>query len=84
MRTAPRPSVWTDADYRKAPWITPRAVARDGVLALWEIRGRPTVPRAFATLKGIRILGQKTFIWPDTPKAKPLMVGYGIIPPTGR
>jgi hypothetical protein len=84
MRTAPRPSVWTDADYRKAPWITPQAVARDGVLVLWQIRGSPSVPRAFDTLKGIRILGQKTFTWPDTPKAKPLMVGYGIVPPAGR
>src|SRR5205814_941922 len=26
MRSNPRPSVWIDADYRKAPWITPDAV----------------------------------------------------------
>jgi 4-amino-4-deoxy-L-arabinose transferase-like glycosyltransferase len=84
MRSNPRPSVWIDADYRKAPWITPDAVAQEGALVLWRIRSGQGMPRAFTALKGIRILGQKSFVWPDTPKAAPLQIGYAILPPVVR
>ena len=84
MRSAPRPSVWINADYAKAPWITPQAVARDGVLVLWRVRPGQAVPPALAALKGIRILGQKSFTWPDTPGAEPLKIGYAVLPPATR
>jgi 4-amino-4-deoxy-L-arabinose transferase-like glycosyltransferase len=84
MRANPRPSVWIDTDYRKAPWITPDAVARDGALVIWRVRSGQGIPRAFAGVKGMQILGQKSFVWPDTPKAPPLQVGYGIVSPTTR
>jgi len=84
MRSVPRPSVWIDADYRKAPWITPEAIARDGVLLFWRVRPGQSQPKAFMAIKGIRILGEKSFVWPETPRAAPLMIGYAIVPPAGR
>jgi len=84
MRSNPRPQVWIDGDYRKAPWITPEAVAHEGALVLWRIRSRQGIPRTLAAFKGIRILGQKSFVWPDTPKAAPLQIGYAIVPPASR
>ena len=84
MRSVPRPSVWIDADYRKAPWITPDAVTHDGALVLWRIRPDRPTPSAFTALKGIRILGQKSFSWPATPGASPLHIGYAILPPAQR
>ena len=84
MRSLPRPSVWTDADYRKAPWITPDMVMHDGALVLWRIRPGQTEPGAFTALKGLRVLGRKTFVWPDTPNALPLEIGYGILLPIHR
>jgi hypothetical protein len=84
MRANPRPSVWIDADYRKAPWITPDAVARDGALVIWRIRPGRGIPRAITGVKGMRILGQKSFVWPATAKAAPLQLGYGIVFPASR
>ncbi|HEX3429954.1 MAG TPA: glycosyltransferase family 39 protein [Rhizomicrobium sp.] len=84
MRSVPRPSVWIDANYRKAPWITPEAVKRDGALLLWRVHPNESVPNAFTCLKGIQILGQKSFVWPETPKAAPLIIGYAILLPAGR
>jgi 4-amino-4-deoxy-L-arabinose transferase-like glycosyltransferase len=81
MRTVPRPSVWIDADFRKAPWITPDLVRRDGALLLWRVRPRASRPSG---LKGFRVLGRKTFVWPDMPKAAPLEIGYAILPPSNR
>jgi 4-amino-4-deoxy-L-arabinose transferase-like glycosyltransferase len=84
MRSVPRPSVWIDADSRKAPWITPDKVMRNGALVLWRVRPGHSMPSAFTALKGIRILGQKSFAWPDTPRAAPLQIGYAILPPAER
>lgn len=84
MRSVPRPSVWIDADFRKAPWITPALAASDGALVLWRIRPGQTEPKAFSALKGLRILGRKTFGWPETPHALPLVIGYAVLPPATR
>jgi hypothetical protein len=84
MRSVPRPSVWTDADYAKAPWITLQAVTRDGALVLWRIRPGQALPPVRATLKDVRILGQRSFMWPDNPGTEPLAIGYAILPPAGR
>lgn len=84
MRLSPRPSVWIDADSRKSPWITPGMVRHDGALVLWRIRPGQSAPTVLINLKGLRVTGRWTFVWPDTPKAAPLEIGYGILPPTQR
>jgi 4-amino-4-deoxy-L-arabinose transferase-like glycosyltransferase len=84
MRSLPRPSVWIDADYHKAPWITTDLVMLDGALVLWRIQPGRTEPKGVTALKGLRIIGQKTFVWPDAPKAIPLEIGYAILPPARR
>jgi hypothetical protein len=84
MRSVPRPSVWIDADYRKAPWINPDMVKHYGALALWRIRPGQNEPSAFAALKGTTKPGRKSFVWPDVPKAAPLEIGYAILPPVRR
>lgn len=84
MRSAPRPSVWIDADSRKAPWITPDLVKRDGALLIWRMRPGQPGRGAFTDLKGLKPLGRKSFVWPDTPKSTPLVIGYAILLPTRR
>lgn len=83
MRADPRPSVWIDASYAKAPWITTQAVARDGALIVWRVKDGPQPPAAYQHLPGLEILGVKSFAWPRTPKALPLRIGYGIVMPEG-
>jgi 4-amino-4-deoxy-L-arabinose transferase-like glycosyltransferase len=79
MDAQPRPSVWIDGSFAKSPWITPDRVAQDGALVLWRIHGdtKPPAP-------GLCVMGVKAFAWPFTPRAKPLLIGYGIVPPRGR
>ncbi|HLY06656.1 MAG TPA: glycosyltransferase family 39 protein [Rhizomicrobium sp.] len=84
MRAAPRPSVWTDADSRKAPWVTPDEVRHYGALVLWRIRPGSTEPTVLTGLRGVKILGRESFAWPDTPGSLPLEIGYGILPPSNR
>lgn len=84
MRSTPRPSVWIDADSRKAPWITSDLVKRDGALVLWRIQPGRSGPAAVADLKGVKVLGRKDFSWPDTPQSPQLEIGYGILPPAKR
>ena len=59
-------------------------LTHDGALVLWRIRSGQGIQRTFTTIKGLRILGQKSFVWPDTPKAAPLQIGYAIVPPAAR
>jgi 4-amino-4-deoxy-L-arabinose transferase-like glycosyltransferase len=81
MGAHPRPSVWIDASSVKSPWITPERVAREGALVLWRVRTNDAPPPALASLKRLRIEGVKSFAWPNTPKAQPLRIGYGMILP---
>jgi hypothetical protein len=81
MGTEPRPSVWIDASYVKAPWITPEKVAQEGVLVLWRLRSQELPPPELASLHGLTISGVKSFNWPRTPDAQPLRIGYGIVLP---
>ncbi|HEY6578420.1 MAG TPA: glycosyltransferase family 39 protein [Rhizomicrobium sp.] len=80
MGVNPRPSVWIDASFVKSPWITPKAVARQGALVLWRTRTKDEPPPEFAALK-FSAEGVKSFAWPRTPKAPPLRIGYGIVQP---
>lgn len=81
MNVRPRPSVWIDASFVKSPWITPQRVAREGALVLWRVRDGSGAPQELARLPGLRTLGVRAFAWPATPKAPPLRIGYGVIPP---
>ncbi|HEY1614984.1 MAG TPA: glycosyltransferase family 39 protein [Rhizomicrobium sp.] len=81
MRLEPRASVWIDASGAKAPWVTPDAVRRDGVLVLWRAGADDAPPPTLSGLPGLKTMGTKTFSWPKTPGAAPLRIGYGIVPP---
>ncbi len=83
MGVAPRPSVWIDASFAKSPWVTPESLKRDGALVLWRITASKAPPPALAALQPLKIMGVESFGWPSTPKAQPLRIGYGILPPTG-
>jgi len=82
MRDPLRPSVYTDGALREAPWITPERLARDGALVLW--RGDRPIPPRLLALRGLKVIGSKSFTWPKVPSAKPLVIGWGIIPVQGQ
>jgi 4-amino-4-deoxy-L-arabinose transferase-like glycosyltransferase len=79
MDARPRPSVWIDASFVKSPWITPNRVARQGALVLWRVQKNDSPPVSLGRLPGLKVLGTKSFVWPSTPGAQPLRIGYGII-----
>ncbi|MGH6889767.1 MAG: glycosyltransferase family 39 protein [Rhizomicrobium sp.] len=81
METRPRPSVFIDASFEKSPWITPQRLARQGALVLWRVRDGNAPPAALARLAGLHSLGVKSFVWPATPNAPPLRIGYAFVPP---
>ena len=75
-----RPSIYPDLQPSLALWITPERVAREGMLVLWEDRGRGMPPAMRAHAKG-RAHGEETFAWSVSPKATHLKIAYFIIPP---
>jgi len=81
LRAPGRPSIFIDCDPRHAPWITPARLSREGALVVWQTRTNDSPPATF-NLPGMRIMGVKTFAWPREPRAKPLRLGWGIIPPS--
>ncbi|HUO93388.1 MAG TPA: glycosyltransferase family 39 protein [Rhizomicrobium sp.] len=82
MRAPGRPSIFIDCNPRHAPWITPQRLSREGALVVWQTHANDSPPATF-NLPGLRIMGVKTFAWPREPRAKPLRLGWGIIPPSG-
>lgn len=80
MRMTPRPSVFINASFRKSPWITKARLKHEGALIVWRIR-KATSPPSDLDLKGLHVMGQKTFAWPREPSTPPLKVGWGILPP---
>jgi 4-amino-4-deoxy-L-arabinose transferase-like glycosyltransferase len=78
MRDPLRPSVFTDGNMQEGPWITPGRLAREGALVLW--RGEKPVPPHLLALQGLKVIGSETFVWPGNTKAKPLVIGWGIVP----
>jgi len=81
MDSKPRPSVWIDANFNKAPWITPARLAREGALVLWRVHKGDGPPSSLAQIPGLKIVGVKSFDWPSAPRAEPLRIGYGIVAP---
>ncbi|MGD0190180.1 MAG: glycosyltransferase family 39 protein [Rhizomicrobium sp.] len=78
MRLSWRPSVLTDGDVRESPWITAERLAQQGALVVWR---DGSFPRRLLAIKGLRMVGKTVFTWPDVPKAKPLVIRWGIVPP---
>jgi hypothetical protein len=81
MRSNPRPSVFIDGDFRKAPWITPARLACEGALAVWQIDNRSAPFSRLAALPGFRAMGQMSFAWPHLRNVPDLKIGWGTIPP---
>lgn len=79
VRSAERPSVFTDGDIRKAPWITSDRLAKEGALVLWP--GDQGAPPYLLRLQGMKPMGLMTFAWPEISRAKPLVIGWGVILP---
>ncbi|HEY5046725.1 MAG TPA: glycosyltransferase family 39 protein [Rhizomicrobium sp.] len=79
MADPSRPSVFTDGNWQEAPWITSARLATDGALVIW--RGNRSAPPPLLALKSFKAVGFKTFAWPGIPKAAPLEIGWGIVPP---
>jgi 4-amino-4-deoxy-L-arabinose transferase-like glycosyltransferase len=82
MRDPARPSVFTDGSMSEAPWITPQRLERQGALVVWQA-DRP-IPAALRRLPNLKLIGTKTFAWPDEPRLPPLKIGWGIVAPGGR
>lgn len=80
MRLEPRASVFIDGNLRRAPWITPRRLACEGALVVWQTGASDSPPETLA-LPGLKIMGVKSFAWPRAPKARPLRIGWGIRAP---
>ncbi len=77
-----RPSIYTEADRMRSPWITPERLAREGALVVWQEKsdGAPP-PQQLAGLIGAAARRTATFAWPYMPDHSPLRIGYAIVPP---
>jgi 4-amino-4-deoxy-L-arabinose transferase-like glycosyltransferase len=81
MRCDPRPSVFIDATYQHAPWISPERLRRQGALVVWQISKKTPTPPAELMLPGIRLMGAMDFPWPYSNKVEPLHIGWAIVQP---
>ena len=81
MRAASRPSVFIDANYRHAPWITLERLSREGALVVWQVSKKTPLPPENLMLPGIQVMGTMDIEWPYSNKVEPLHLGWGIVPP---
>jgi 4-amino-4-deoxy-L-arabinose transferase-like glycosyltransferase len=81
MRTSPRPSVFIDANYRHAPWISPERLRQEGALVVWQVSTKAPLPPENLMLSGIQVMGTTEFAWPYSNKVEPLHIGWGIVRP---
>jgi len=81
MRSTPRPSVFIDANYQYAPWISPEKLDRSGALVVWQVTKRARVPPANLMLPRIEMMGTMNFAWPYSNKIEPLQIGWAIVRP---
>ena len=73
------PSVFIDADERKAPWVSREGIAREGALVLWKTGSEPA-PGLSALAAGRRAR-QETFLWSGSDTARPIRITWTIVPP---
>jgi hypothetical protein len=76
------PSIFTNASFDAAPWITPERLKREGMLLVWQA-GDPAagVPLDYLPLTGTQPAHIEPFQWPLFTDAPPLLIGYAIVPP---
>ena len=80
---ADQPSILTDGDMRRSPWITPERLQRQGALVVWEQVSRGKPPGLDALIAG-RTVHEARVPWPRARAAPDLVVYYAIIPPAAR
>lgn len=72
--------VFTGADYRRSPWITPQDIQREGVLVVWEDRGRAE-PWELMRFTGKLEPRYETFALRHPGKVRDVRVAYIIVKP---
>ena len=77
-----RPSVLIDGSFAKSPWLSPRAAAMAGVLAVWPTGAAPTWELA-ALIDG-RPVRHAAFAWTDSVSARAIELSWVIVPPERR
>ena len=86
------PSLFTNAESARSPWITEERLAREGALVVWQERpprGRRQPPRSrdrapgnqLNQLIGNQPRGIERFAIPGAPGVAPIEVHYAIVPP---
>jgi len=77
----PAASIFTHADRRLSPWITPERVAEQGALVVWRETGGGVPERmAWLAQQGVH-QGELAFPFPGQPDLAPVRVGYVLVPP---
>jgi 4-amino-4-deoxy-L-arabinose transferase-like glycosyltransferase len=81
LTASDRPSIYTDGDRVRSPWIMPERLAAEGALVVWQQRDDRPMPGQLAALIGSAPRREEAFPWPDSPTRPPLRIGYAILPP---
>jgi 4-amino-4-deoxy-L-arabinose transferase-like glycosyltransferase len=78
LELSPRASVFYRLDPRLSPWITSGRALREGMLVVWPGREPP----AYAVpLLEAHVAGVEQFAWSPAAAAKPIEIGYAVVPP---
>jgi len=78
-----RPSVWIDADFQLAPWVTKERLKSEGALLLWlsdDVDEHRLLERAIQ-FGPINIEEPKYFDWPGSHKNKTIKINWAYISP---
>ena len=73
------PSILNVGGPAVSPWITPERVEKEGMLIVWEARGR-RIPQPLQQLVDAAPAKEERFRWPSR-KGGDLVIGYVIVPP---
>lgn len=74
-------SVYTNADPKLSPWITPQRLAREGALVVWEEKGSGP-PDRLAALAGTLERHTMSVPVPRAGRARPaIVIGYAVLRP---
>jgi 4-amino-4-deoxy-L-arabinose transferase-like glycosyltransferase len=73
--------IFTSANYRKSPWITPDQVTRDGTLVVWQGQGIKAPPELAKAIGG-RAPRYETFALRHPGKTRAVTIGYVVVPPS--
>jgi hypothetical protein len=76
----PPASVFTEADMKRSPWVTPERLAREGALVVWWERGE-ALPDGLAALVGSRAPRFAEFRPAHYLKPVSVKIGYVVVPP---